>query len=62
MTDTLKEYYFTDKQIEFLLRLVRNHAQDILDENDVQDENAECSVTDFANQIEDQIVNHSTND
>ena len=55
MTDTLKEYYFTDNQIEFLLRLVRNHSQ-------YADENVECLVTDFANQIEDQIVNHRTND
>ena len=55
MPDTLKEYYFTDNQIEFLLRIVRNHSQ-------YEDESVECLVRDFANQIEDQIVNHRTND
>jgi hypothetical protein len=55
MTDTLKEYYFTDDQIEFLLRLVRNNAQ--YEEDDMRE-----WMEDFANQIEDQIVNHSTND
>jgi hypothetical protein len=51
----LKAFYFTDDQIDFLLRLVRNHSQ-------YEDESVQCLVTDFANQIEDQIVNHSTND
>jgi hypothetical protein len=52
MTDTLKEYHFTDYQINFLLQFVRDNAQ--YEEGEWMNE--------LANQIEDQIVNHSTND
>jgi len=55
MTDTLKEYHFTDEQIDFLLQIVRDNAQY------EEDEDREW-MTELANQIEDQIVNHPTND
>ena len=44
----LKEYHFTDKQIDSILDIVRSNAHDQF-------------ITEFANQIEDQIVNHPTN-
>ena len=53
---TLKEYHFTDEQIEFLMQLVRNNAQ-------FEDEDEDRKfMEELANQIEDQIVNHPTND
>jgi hypothetical protein len=52
---TLKEYHFTDEQIDFILDLVRNNAQY------EEDEDREW-MEELANQIEDQIVNHPTND
>jgi hypothetical protein len=54
MTD-LKEYHFTDEQIEFLMRFVRENAQ-------YEDDEDREWLEDLANQIEDQIVNHPTND
>ena len=53
---TLKEYHFTDEQIEFLMQLVRNNAQFEDEEEDRK------FMEELANQIEDQIVNHPTND
>jgi hypothetical protein len=59
-TDTLKEYRFTDEQIDTILRLVRNEAS-----KRQHDFGGYSSINliynDFANQIEDQIVNHPTN-
>ena len=55
MTDTLKEYHFTDYQINFLLQFVRDNAQ-------YEDGEDREWMEDLANQIEDQIVNHRTND
>ena len=52
---TLKEYHFTDEQIDFILDLVRNNAQY------KEGEDREF-MEELANQIEDQIVNHPTND
>ena len=49
-----KEYHFTDEQIDFLLQFVRNNAQ-------YEDGEDREWMEDFANQIEDQIVNHVTN-
>jgi hypothetical protein len=54
-TMTLKEYHFTDEQIDFILQLVRDNAQ--YEEDDDRD-----WMNELANQIEDQIVNHPTND
>ena len=51
----LKEYHFTDEQIEFLMRFVRENAQ-------YEDDEDREWLEDLANQIEDQIVNHPTND
>ena len=53
---TLKEYYFTDEQIDFLMQIVRNNAQFEDEEEDRE------FMEELANQIEDQIVNHPTND
>ena len=52
---TLKEYYFTDEQIDFLMRIVRDNAQ-------YEDDEVREWMEELANQIEDQIVNHPTND
>lgn len=58
MTDTLKEYHFTDYQINFLLQFVRDNAQyEDGDDRDFMNELARQ----IAWQIEDQIVNHVTN-
>ena len=51
----LKEYHFTDVQIDFLLDLVKYNAQ-------YEDEELQEWMKELANQIEDQIVNHPTND
>ena len=51
----LKEFHFTDEQIDFLLDIVKDNAQ--------HQEDHLCEwMTELANQIEDQIVNHPTND
>jgi len=57
MTDLimLKDYYFTDEQIDFLLQVVRNNAQ-------FEDGEDREFMDEIANQIEDQIVNHPTNE
>ena len=55
MTETLLEYHFTDEQIEFLMQIVRNNAQ-------YEDDEVREWMEELANQIEDQIVNHPTND
>jgi hypothetical protein len=51
----LREYHFTDEQIDFLLNIVRDNAQ-------YEDEELTDWMTELANQIEDQIVNHPEND
>lgn len=51
----LKEYHFTDEQIDFLMQFVRNNAQ-------FEDGEDRDWMEDLANQIEDQIVNHRDND
>mgnify|MGYP003350107077 CR=1 FL=1 len=55
MTDTLRQYHFTNEQIDFLMRIVRNNAQ-------FEDGEDREFMEELANQIEDQIVNHPTND
>jgi hypothetical protein len=55
MTETLKEYHFDDEQIDFLMRIVRDNAQ-------YEDDEVREWMEELANQIEDQIVNHPTND
>lgn len=51
----LKEYHFTDEQIDFILDVVRDSSQfDIY-------EDCRDWVIELANQIEDQIVNHPAN-
>lgn len=52
----LREYHFTDEQIDFLMRIVRNNAQFEDDDEDQE------FMMELANQIEDQIVNHPDND
>ena len=54
MNNTLKEYHFTDEQIVFLMQIVRDNAQ-------YEDTEDREWMEDFADQIEDQIVNHPTN-
>ena len=56
MTETLREYHFTDEQIDFLMQIVRDNAQ-------YEDDEVREWMEELANQIEDQIVNHHpTND
>jgi ABC-type proline/glycine betaine transport system substrate-binding protein len=55
MTEVLKEYHFDDEQIDFLMRIVRDNAQ-------YEDDEVREWMEELANQIEDQIVNHPTND
>ena len=55
MIDTLKEYYFTDEQIVFLLQLVRDNSK-------YEDGDDRVWMKEFANQIKDQILNNPTND
>lgn len=60
MTDTLKEYHFTDEQIDQLLRLVRGKAFQVKYNPHSEDE--DYDYNELANLIEDQIVSHTTND
>jgi len=55
VTETLRQYHFTDEQIDFLMRIVRNNAQ-------FEDGEVRKFMEELANQIEDQIVNHPDND
>jgi hypothetical protein len=55
MNEVLKEYHFDDEQIDFLMRIVRDNAQ-------YEDDEVREWMEELANQIEDQIVNHPTND
>lgn len=55
MTETLRQYHFTDEQIDFLLQIVRDNAQ-------YEDDEDREWMEELANQIEDQIVNHPDND
>ena len=59
MTDTMKEFHFSDEQIDQLLRLVRNKAFQVKWNPQLEDE--DYDYNELANQIKDQIVNHSTN-
>jgi hypothetical protein len=59
MTDTLKEYHFTDEQIDQFLRLARNKAFQVKYNSQPDDE--DYDYNELANQIEDQITNHPTN-
>ena len=59
MTDTLKEYHFTDEQIDQLLRLARNKAFQV--KYNPQPEDEDYDYDELANLIEDQIVNHPLN-
>lgn len=52
----LRDYWFTNEEIDFLLRLVKNNAEFEDDEED------EKFFNELANKIEDQIVNHPENE
>ena len=60
MTETLKEYHFTDTQIDAILRVMRNKAF-VVKWNPSPDDDS-FDYNELANLIEDQIVNHPTND
>ena len=58
----LKEYHFTDKQIDCLLRLATSEAFRMRHcAHEGSSENI-AFADELANQIEDQIANHPTND
>ena len=59
MTDTIEDYYFTPKQIDQVLRLVRSKAFQVNWNPNPEDQ--DYDYNELANQIEDQIVNHPTN-
>ena len=59
MTDTLKEFHFSDEQIDQLLRLVRNKAFQV--KYNPQPEDEDYDYNELADLIEDQIVNHPIN-
>lgn len=52
----LKDYYFTDGQIDFIMNFLRDNAHNPEYKGDRD------WIQDLSNQIEDQIVNHPTND
>lgn len=52
----LKEYHFTDEQIDFIMNFLRDNAHNSKYKGDRD------WIQELANQIEDQIVNHPTND
>jgi hypothetical protein len=56
----LKDYHFTNEQIDQLLRLVRDKAFQV--NHNPHDDDEDYDYNELANLIEDQIVNHSTND
>ena len=59
----LKDYYFTDDQIDTILRVMRDKALRSRFQVDCEKSHNDFSAyNQLANQIEDQIVNHSTND
>jgi hypothetical protein len=56
MISTLKEYHFTDGQIDFIMNFLRDNSHN--------KEYTQCErnyIQELSNQIEDQIVNHPTN-
>ena len=53
------DFYFTDDQIDQLLRLVRNKAFQV--KYNPQPEDEDYDYNELADLIEDQIVNHPTN-
>ena len=53
--NTLKEYHFTDEQIDFILDIITNNAQ-------FGDEELRNWMKELSKQIEDQIVNHIENE
>ena len=53
--NTLKEYHFTDEQIDFILDIITNNAQ-------FGDEDLRNWMKELSKQIEDQIVNHMENE
>lgn len=59
MTETLKEYHFTDEQIDQLLRLARGRA--FQKKYNPHSEDEDYDYNELANIIEDQIVNHPQN-
>jgi len=62
MSDTLKEYHFTDKQIDTILRVMRDKAFSSRFQVDCEKSHEDSSqYNELANLIEDQIVNHPTN-
>jgi hypothetical protein len=59
---TLKEYHFTDDQIDTILRVMRDKAFSSRFQVDCEESHNDFSkYNKLANQIEDQIVNHNEN-
>lgn len=53
----LKEYHFTDSQIDFIMNFLRDNSH-----NKEYTQWERNYIQELSNQIEDQIVNHPTND
>lgn len=59
----LKEYHFTDEQIDTILRVMRDRAFQVKwNPHNPHPDDADYDYNELANLIEDQIVNHPTND
>ena len=62
-TETLRQYHFTDEQIDTILRVMRDKAFSSRFQVDCEKSHEDFSkYNELANQIEDQIVNHPDND
>lgn len=58
----IKEYHFTDEQIDRILRLVRSKEFVIKWNPSIEDVNDYYDYNELGNLIEDQIVNHPQNE
>ena len=56
MTDTMREYHFSDEQMDQLLRLVRNKAFQV--KYNPQPEDEDYYYHELANQIEEQLLHN----
>ena len=61
MTDTIKEYHFTDEQINNILQLVWTKSYQLSYHSNSTDDPNVYFFDELAKIIEDQIVNHPTN-
>jgi hypothetical protein len=61
MTDSIKEYHFTDEQINNILQLVWTKSYQLSHHSNSTDDPNVDFFDELVKSIEDQIVNHPTN-